>query len=228
VELYLSTAVLDINVYYAGQMIPKSISPDGRVLTVTIPGTAVGRGYFELCGDGGCVQATEPFIVTARVILSNSSWQTVYHVYISPPWESWGDDLLGGTTIPPGISHIFTVPEAGLYDFKATDYYQNEIDIRWSQSVSVQYYWTINTTNVSLTLNNDSGQSVCYVYISPSTQTTWGDDWLGANMLFSGESHVFTVPLGTYDLRAEDCSYNIIDTRWSQYLSGSYIWNIGP
>ena len=29
-------------------------------------------------------------------------------------------------------------------------------------------------------LDNQSGQTICYVYISPTTSSEWGDDWLGS------------------------------------------------
>jgi hypothetical protein len=149
VELYLSTAISQLNVYYDGQMIPKMVSPDGRTLTVRIPATASGSGYFDLCGDGGCVAATEPFVVTP--------------------------------------------------------------------------------TSATVTLNNNSGRTVCFVYISPSTQSTWGEDWLGPfDIVNSGFSYVFYVPPGTYDLKAEDCSHGVIDIRWNVSLSGAYFWNVGP
>jgi hypothetical protein len=178
--------------------------------------------------------ATEPFRVittTAYLRLNNNSDQFICYVYISPSDQTtWGDDWLGGATVHPyGYGTGFTV-DFGMYDLKAENCSHTPIDTRYSQHLysGETYIWNIDNIYVPFTLNNNSGQSVCYVYISPSTQTTWGDDWLGANLIFSGESHTFSVLRDIYDLKAEDCSHNIIDTRWSQFLSGSYIWNIGP
>jgi formylglycine-generating enzyme required for sulfatase activity len=146
VELYLNTAMLDINVYYDGQLIPKSVSPDGRTLTVRIPGTAVGSSYFDLCWDGGCVAATEPFIVTptnANLLLSNKSGQTICFLYISPSDQTtWGNDWLGGETMPSPSFDVFTVPQSGFYDFKVEDCTHNLIDHRYGRFLG-SYYWEI-------------------------------------------------------------------------------------
>ena len=102
-------------------------------------------------------------------------------------------------------------------------------ELRWDgQSVRASEQFSVTPTSATLTLYNNSGQTVWYVYISPSDTATWGDDWLGADVVTSGSSHVFSLPLGTYDLKAEDADHNAIDTRWSVNLSGSYSWNIGP
>jgi hypothetical protein len=49
---------------------------------------------------------------------------------------------------------------------------------------------------------------VCFVQMSPSSQSTWGNDWLGSQeVIESGHSRSFTVPTnqGTYDIRLSAC-----------------------
>ncbi|MGD8813552.1 MAG: hypothetical protein PVI78_03665 [Anaerolineales bacterium] len=103
-------------------------------------------------------------------------------------------------------------------------------ELRWDgQSVRATVQFTVTPTSTTVTLNNNSGQMVCYVYISPSDQAIWGDDWLGgAEIIYSGSNYVFYVRVDTYDLKAEDCNHTAIDTRWDVNLSISYIWDIGP
>lgn len=102
-------------------------------------------------------------------------------------------------------------------------------ELRWDgQSVRATQQFVVTPVAGALTLYNDSGQTVWYVYISPSTQSNWGDDWLGPDVVASGSSYAFSVPPGQYDLKAEDADQNEIDVRWSVNLSGSYSWRIGP
>jgi hypothetical protein len=229
VELYLSAAE-QVEVYYEGRVLPKRVSADGRTLTVTIPGNA-SSGYFELRWDGQSVRASQQFVVTpptATLTLYNNSGQTVWYVFISRSDQAtWGDDRLGSDVVPSGSSYVFSVPP-GVYDLKAEDSNHNQIDLRWSVNVSGSYSWSIAPAAATLTLYNNSGQTVWYVYISPSDQATWGDDRLGSDVVASGSSYVFSVPPGVYDLKAEDSNHNQIDVRWSVNLSGSYSWSIAP
>jgi hypothetical protein len=79
----------------------------------------------------------------------------------------------------------------------------------------------------TLTLVNDSGQSVCYVYISATTDQYWGDDWLGSSeIVSSGTSRAFSVPSGFYDLKAEDCSHNTMAVQWAADLTSPGTWTI--
>ena len=62
----------------------------------------------------------------------------------------------------------------------------------------------------SITITNNTGYEVFYVYISPTTSDDWEDDWLGDDeVLSSGNSRTFTLnhPLSVanqYDIRLED------------------------
>lgn len=227
VELYLS-APLSVEVYFDGRVLPKRVLAGGSTLSVTIPGNA-SSGYFELRYSGRSVRAAQQFVVTtpsATLTLSNNSGQTVCYVYISPSDSpTWGDDWLGSDVVPSGGSYVFSVPP-GSYDLMAENCSSNEIDTRWSVSLSGSYSWSIAPVNATVTLYNNSGQTIWYVYISPSDSTEWGSDWLGSEVVPSGSSHVFSVPPGTYDLKADDSSHNVIDTRWSVILNGSYSWSV--
>jgi hypothetical protein len=227
VELYLSNPV-PVTVYYEGRVLPKAVLAGGSTLRVTIPGDA-SSGYFELRWDGQSVRATQQFIVTptsATVTLQNNSGQTVCYVYISPSDQAtWGDDWLGVDVVPSGSSYVFNAPP-DTYDLKAEDCSHTVIDTRWDVNLSVAYNWSIAPVSATLTLYNNSGQTVCYVYISPSDQATWGDDWLGLDVVPSGSNYVFSVPPDTYDLKAENCSHTVIDTQYNVILSGSYSWSI--
>jgi S1-C subfamily serine protease len=68
---------------------------------------------------------------------------------------------------------------------------------------------------VELEIVNESSEFVCYVFISPSGAQNWGFDQLGVDEgIGSGESRVFELPGGMYDLLIEDCdARTLIDER---------------
>ena len=83
------------------------------------------------------------------------------------------------------------------------------------------------TPTQPLTLVNNSGLAVCYVYISPTTDSTWGADWLGSTETISnGASRAFDVAAGTYDLRADDCSHTALSTQGATSISGAVTWTV--
>lgn len=80
----------------------------------------------------------------------------------------------------------------------------------------------------TITLNNQSSQTVCYVYISPVTDEYWGNDWLGASeVIRPGGSRLFKVDAGRYDLRAEDCERSALSVQWDVNIETGhhYTWS---
>jgi hypothetical protein len=75
-------------------------------------------------------------------------------------------------------------------------------------------------------LENRSGQTICYVFISPTTESTWGDDWLGATeVIEDGQTRDFNVAAGDYDLRADNCENTAISEVYGITVpSGGYTW----
>lgn len=79
----------------------------------------------------------------------------------------------------------------------------------------------------SITLVNNSDETICYVYISPTTSDEWGEDWLGSTEVIDpGDQRVFNVEPGVYDLLATDCDDNEIDIEWEMEVRGPVVWNI--
>jgi hypothetical protein len=77
-------------------------------------------------------------------------------------------------------------------------------------------------------LENESGQTICYVYISPTTSDVWGDDWLDdTEVIEDGDVRLFDVPAGDYDLLATDCNQNTVaEVRLVTVPSSGYTWTI--
>lgn len=69
--------------------------------------------------------------------------------------------------------------------------------------------------NVDIKVNNRSPDEVCYALISPSTEDSWGEDQLGENTVIApGESRVFSMDAGTYDVQLETCHEEVMATAW--------------
>lgn len=81
-----------------------------------------------------------------------------------------------------------------------------------------------------LMLKNDSGITVCAVYISTTESDSWGDNRLtGSEAIQSGSSRNFQVPEGSYDVRADDCDGNPVSEEvQGQQISGEMTWTISP
>ena len=177
---------------------------------------------------------------SAVVELINRSAVTLCDVYISPVTDTtWGLDWLAPSeSVAPGGTRLFNVPSR-RYDLRADDCSGNPAFEQYGFSIGAGgFTWSVGSTEGgtsgtggggSLRLVNNSGTTVCYVYISPVTDTTWGSDWLGSSeTVASGGSRTFSVTQGLYDLRADDCSHNILnDTRGAQ-IGPDTTWTIGP
>jgi hypothetical protein len=71
------------------------------------------------------------------------------------------------------------------------------------------------SSEVEFTIVNRSPEEICYVLISPSDSDSWGDDQLGDDdTIASGDRQTFTMPRGTYDVRAENCDEAAMATGW--------------
>lgn len=84
-------------------------------------------------------------------------------------------------------------------------------------------------TVVNLTVDNQSGATICYLYISVDISDEWGDDQLGTDgSIDAGQSYTFEdIEPGTYDIRAEDCEGNIIADEYSlDMTAGDQIWEV--
>ena len=63
----------------------------------------------------------------------------------------------------------------------------------------------------ALVIQNHSSQAICFVYFSPSSQGSWGDDRLGASeTIAAGTSRGWNVPSDSYDVKLEDCGHNVL------------------
>jgi len=121
---------------------------------------------------------------------------------------------------------------SGSYDLRA-EYCGGGEATQMGVSITGSITWTLTGTpgsipgggNSTLRVVNSTTSTVCYMRISPTTSSVWGDDWLGSSTIASGASHNFSVPSGSYDLRAEFCGGGEA-TQMGVSISGTITWTL--
>ena len=78
----------------------------------------------------------------------------------------------------------------------------------------------------ALRVTNRTSQSICYVYISPTSSNSWGADQLGANTIPAGSSYELSIPAGNYDLKAEMCGTRQAVERRGVAVTSAQEWTI--
>ncbi|HEC24277.1 MAG TPA: serine/threonine protein kinase [Chloroflexi bacterium] len=176
-----------------------------------------------------------PAPVGAELRLENRSGRPVCYVNVSPSTDdTWGPDRLGpSTVIADGEDYLLTGIEPNTYDLRALDCDQNEIASRFGVAINMAgFTWTITSQaaepgTVSLTVVNDSSYVICYVYISPTTDTTWGASDLPEGLsIRPGQQRSFTIEPGDWDLRAETCDQQTYWERLGNSISGDFEWTL--
>lgn len=177
-------------------------------------------------------EGTEPTGPTIDLVLENDLDVAVCYVYISLPSDtSWGDDQLGSTEIvEPGATRTFAIT-AGEWDLLTVDCDGEPLTEEYGVMLEEDTTWTVTDSGtasegVVLTLTNDSSIDVCYVYISPSDSTSWGDDWLGTDIVHAGTGYAFRLTPGTYDLLSQDCEGNELATEFGVDISEAMTWTL--
>jgi P pilus assembly chaperone PapD len=64
--------------------------------------------------------------------------------------------------------------------------------------------FTVAAADHVITVVNETGYYVYYLYVSESDSDEWGDDLLEDEVLEPGESIKVTLPSGTWDIQVED------------------------
>jgi S1-C subfamily serine protease len=175
-------------------------------------------------------------------ILVNQSGTAIYYVLLSPSQaQNWGQDELDSReTLASGGSRVFQVP-AGTYDLLLLDSEFNHILEEYGLDLTGDTTYTVSGAQqgtapqpqgepTTLRLVNNSNTTVCFVFISPVTSSTWGEDWLGSTETIpSGSSRDFEVSQGSWDLQAQDCNRNTLDEQYGVEIGPEgQTWSLTP
>lgn len=157
---------------------------------------------------------TEATTTDTEITINNTTSEDICFLYISSPdTDEWGEEQLGSDFINAGESYSLKI-EPGTYDLLAEDCEINTLAEEYSVEITQNYVWTvvqegatepISGETISIQIDNVSSSDVCFLYISPSDAGSWGEDVLGADLIFAGDSWTTEVAAGTYDILAEDC-----------------------
>jgi hypothetical protein len=164
----------------------------------------------------------------ATIEITNESGVDVWYVFLSPSHaEEWGEDWLGDdATILDGQTHIIAGIPEGLYDVMASDENGEAIEIWWEVDVEGDMTWTITGLS-SLQVVNDTDEDVAYLYISPTDSDSWGDDWLGDEVIAAGDTYVVgDISPGTYDIKAVNLDDESIEIVYNIDIAGERTWTL--
>lgn len=70
-------------------------------------------------------------------------------------------------------------------------------------------------------INNQTSGTICYAMFSPASDPNWGPDQLGSNVITAGSSYSWTVGLGVWDVKLEDCDHNTLLERRGVDIQGA-------
>ena len=88
-----------------------------------------------------------------------------------------------------------------------------------SASASSRQYSTV-------TLRNETGETIYYLNISERADDEWGPDWLGENVIRNGSSYTVRLVRGEYDVRARNSDRSNTYTFWIKVNSDSHTFEI--
>jgi len=182
--------------------------------------------------------ATEDVTITIENGLG--SWDIWYLYACTSDADDWGSDLLGSEILAPGESTTFTVQSGDWYDFLAEDE-DGDTYVILDQYIDGDFTWVVDFDymdnsfaldatsegDAPVTIYNNLGDwTIWYVYCDP-TNSDWGDDRLGSELLQPGDEYTFYVPAGdTYDIQVEDEDGDTY-TLWGVYIGDSgYYWEV--
>ena len=169
---------------------------------------------------------------TQKIInIQNTLDETVYYLYLSPTDErEWGNDLLGDELleVDDSLETEVTIEEGKLYDLMAEvesekAYRIEDIDLSSVDTLTLTEddylpFGGHDPVYKDITFSNETGEDIYYLYISSRDSNYWGEDLLGDNILYSGDSITLNLPIDSEypdnDIMAEGdsgASYQIMD-----------------
>ncbi len=159
--------------------------------------------------------------------VANQSDYGICYVFISfSESDEWGEDWLDeAETIDPGATRDFEVP-AGNYDVKVSNCDFETLTTAW-EIAAAETVEVGGDGQVALVLSNVNEADVCYAQLSPSSLDSWGEDALGdKEILASGDSRIFFLLPGTYDILLSDCDEQSLAEEYELEITGDVAWTL--
>lgn len=123
-----------------------------------------------------------------------------------------------------GIDKISTYGVASILCFQTTN---KEVEMKRTILLLTALGLLASVSGGTIEIVNDTGgYDIYWIYISPVSNDSWGDDWLDeSEILPSGSSVAFSVPNGVYDIRLVDEDEDEY-IRWNVDVDGYYTWYV--
>ncbi|MDO9017109.1 MAG: hypothetical protein Q8S73_22810 [Deltaproteobacteria bacterium] len=64
-----------------------------------------------------------------------------------------------------------------------------------------------DSMTVPVRVVNRTGDTICFLYLSPINDDSWSDDVLGSSTVSEGATRTVRVPPGSWDIRIENCQH---------------------
>jgi hypothetical protein len=183
--------------------------------------TALACASLSLGGGGASTGGVD-------IRIANHSPDEVCYVLISPSdSDSWGEDQLGDRdTIRSGANETFSMP-AGTYDVRVETCDEAVMATAWEVSDDLTLDIGDSSARVRLLVDNQTDTEVCYVLISPSSASDWGEDWLGEmETVPPGDLRMFYVRADVYDLQVADCGGDPLIEEYEVDLRSDLTWTL--
>lgn len=158
----------------------------------------------------------------------NGSDTDIWYLFLSPSdAEDWGDDQLGGDTIPAGSSYTLPDITDGVYDLQARDADDNPIQTIWGLELSGSVTQLIERQASMLQVYNNSGAPIAQLFVSPVESDSWGDDLLGGSTIaVDGTFELEALAAGVYDMQVKDADGEIVESIYDVSVDTGYYWNV--
>jgi hypothetical protein len=147
----------------------------------------------------------------------------IHCIYISRDSDNlWGTNHLPGTDILEPDKSAEVMVAQGVYDIQVTDEDGDTYTIRGVTVGSDGFNWIVTLENLDQTtpstpanlqnagpcpvvVTNSLGSwNITGIWISPAASESWGDNYLGAELLYPGDTYTANVQPGFYDIYLED------------------------
>lgn len=156
---------------------------------------------FSLSGCGGSKPAKEEETIAIRVKNSSEDIIISWAAFFGEGLDEWGEELLGDEVIEPGDTFEFILPE-GVYNVAlfTYEYYvvYSDRDISTDTEIVVG-----GGDEVPVLFENRSAKDIIVLFISPSEDESWGEDWLDEDIILAETGgRIFFLEPGIYDIMA--------------------------
>ncbi len=213
---------------------PRNIIFRGVILVVACCGLIALAG----CIAGGptdCPIPTEMMSGTHEGLvpytIQNDSCTTFCDISISPiRCDDWGFDWIRGDSLRSGES-VTVYLQPGRYDVLVEDCsnYLFEFDRENIDGEKILVLREANQSDsqscpASVTVINQASVPICHLWIATDDSESFGRNWLGSEQIGPGESMQFFVVPDTYDLKAEDCDFILLQIEIDVEIDGRIDW----